>query len=629
MNAQYKALLKNKMSEESYAKLVALNNPKLFDFVGECVELCEPDSVYVCDDSDADADYIRNKALEAGEEKALAKANQTVHYDGYADQGRDKENTKFMVSAEHMPQMGNLNCVEYEEGLAEIKKTAKGIMKGKEAIVKLFCECPTMSPFSIGCAQVTDSYYVSHSEDILYRRGYEHFMNMEDKDEFFRFLHSAGEVDERGCTVNTKGRRIYQDIENMTVYTLNNQYAGNSVGLKKLSMRLAIKKSSTEGWLCEHMFIMGCQNPARNRVTYFCGAYPSACGKTATAMLPGETLVGDDIAYFKNIGGELRAANVERGIFGIIQNVNPKDDPVIFDTLQQEKEMIFSNVLTGPDNNPYWDGMGVPAAKEGTNHSGEGWHEGKQDAKGKVIPISHGNARYTIRMEYLENLDPSWNDKKGIPVGGIIYGGRDSDTSVPVEESLSWEDGIIMKAITLESETTAATLGKEGVRVAQPMANLDFISYPLGQYFQNNLDFAGGLKKVPKIFSMNYFLRDMQGDFCTHKLAKKVWLHWAEMRIHGEAEALATPTGLIPVYDDIKQLFREFFNEDYTVEEYEYQFAFRCEAWIAKLNRAIEYYKKNAPRCPEVCYKTWQNAIEKIRDAQSQYGKMIPPGKYR
>ena len=629
MRDECTALLKSKMSEKSYRKLIALENQKLFDFVGEYVQLCDPDTVYVCDDSDEDAEVIRLKALEAGEEKELAKPGQTIHYDGYGDQGRDKANTKFMVARENLARMGNLNCVEYEEGLAEIKRIAKGIMRGKEAIVKLFCECPTMSPFSIGCAQITDSYYVSHSEDILYRRGYEHFMNMEDKDDFFRFLHSAGPLDERGCTVNLQGRRIYQDIENMTVYSLNNQYAGNSVGLKKLSMRLAIKKAAGEGWLCEHMFIMGCQNREKERTTYFCGAYPSACGKTATAMLPGETLVGDDIAYFRNIGGEFRAANVERGIFGIIKDVNPKDDPVIFHTLMQEKEMIFSNVLTGPDNNPYWEGMGIETPREGTNHSGPGWVEGKKDAKGKVIPLSHGNSRYTIRMEYLGNLDPDWNDRNGVLVGGIIYGGRDSDTSVPVEESFDWQNGIILKACTLESETTSATLGKEGVRVPQPMANLDFVSYPLGEYVQNNIDFVKGIERVPRIFAMNYFLRDEKGDFCTHKLAKKVWLHWADLRIHGEADALRTPTGLIPRYEDLRRLFQEIFDEDYPEEDYRYQFAFRCDPWLAKLGRSMDYYSKNAPRCPEVVYTTWREAIQRIEAARKKYGPLIPPGVYR
>jgi phosphoenolpyruvate carboxykinase (GTP) len=629
MKEEYVALLKRKMNEKSYQKLIALENQKLFDFVGEYVELCDPDTVHMCDDSDEDAETIRLRAQEAGEEKKLAKEGQTIHYDGYGDQGRDKENTKFMVAKENLARMGNLNCVEYEEGIAEIKRVAKGIMRGKTAIVKLFCECPTMSPFSIGCAQITDSNYVSHSEDILYRRGYEHFMNMEDKDDFFRFLHSAGQVDERGCTVNLKERRIYQDIENMTVYSLNNQYAGNSVGLKKLSMRLAIKKSSGEGWLCEHMFIMGCQNREKGRATYFCGAYPSACGKTATAMLPGESLVGDDIAYFKNLGGEFRAANVERGIFGIIKDVNAKDDPVIFDTLMRDKEMIFSNVLTGPDNNPYWQGMGIETPKEGANHSGPGWVEGKKDAKGNVIPLSHGNSRYTIRMEYLDNLDPAWDHKQGIPVGGVIYGGRDSDTSVLVEESLDWQDGIIMKACTLESETTAATLGKEGVRVPQPMANLDFISYPLGEYVQNNIDFVKGIKQVPRIFAMNYFLKDENGDFCTHKLAKKIWLHWAENRVNGELDALRTPTGLIPTYEDLKRLFKEIFEEDYPEGDYRYQFTFRCDAWLAKLERSTAYYKKNVPDCPEIVYKTWEQATEKIKAARDKYGPLIAPGEYK
>ena len=322
-------------------------------------------------------------------------------------------------------------------------------MRGKQAIVKLFCEGPPMGPFAVACAQITDSFYVSHSEDILYRRGYEHFRQMADKNDFFRFLHSAGPLDERGCTVDLEHRRIYQDLVTMTVYSMNDQYAGNSIGLKKHAMRLAIKKSGGEGWLCEHMFVMGCKNHRTGRITHFCGAYPSACGKTSTAMLPGETIVGDDIAYFRNIDGEFRAVNVERGIFGIIRDVNPEDDPVIFRTLHSEKEMIFSTVLVGPDDNPYWIGMGVDTPDTGENHSGPGWHPGKKDDAGKEIPIAHPNSRYTIRMQYLENLDPSWNDREGVRVGGIIYGGRDGDTSVPVEESPDWEDGIVIKACTL------------------------------------------------------------------------------------------------------------------------------------------------------------------------------------
>jgi phosphoenolpyruvate carboxykinase (GTP) len=240
VNEKYVELLKGKMSTESYQKLAALENEALFNFVGEYIELCDPDTVYMCDDSAEDAEYIRQKSLEMGEEVKLAKTGQTIHYDGYGDQGRDKANTKFMIHADKLANYGNLNTIEHGAGLAEIKGIAKGIMKGKQAIVKLFCECPTHSAFSIACAQITDSYYVGHSEDILYRPGYDHFMKMEDKDDFFRFVHSAGELDERGCTKNLKNRRIYQDLENEIVYSMNDQYAGNSVGLKKHSMRLAI-----------------------------------------------------------------------------------------------------------------------------------------------------------------------------------------------------------------------------------------------------------------------------------------------------------------------------------------------------------------------------------------------------
>jgi phosphoenolpyruvate carboxykinase (GTP) len=346
-------------------------------------------------------------------------------------------------------------------------------------------------------------------------------------------------------------------------------------------------------------------------------------------MLPGETIVGDDIAYFRNIDGEFRAVNVERGIFGIIKDVNPKDDPLIFETLMKEQETIFSNVLTGPDNNPYWLGMGVETPKKGTNHSGAGWFEGKRDAEGKEITLAHSNSRYTIRMEHLANLDPAWDDKNGVRVGGMIYGGRDSDTSVPVEESFDWADGIIMKACTLESETTSATLGQEGVRKPQPMANLDFISYPIGHYIRANLDFAEGLQTVPRIFAMNYFLKDEEGEFCTDRLAKKVWLHWAENRVHGDVEAHETPTGFIPKYEDLKKLFKDLLDQDYGEAGYNYQFQFRCDAWLAKLERAREFFASKCPNSPALVYKVWDEAEERITRARDKYGAVISAGAYR
>ncbi|MDA3849652.1 MAG: phosphoenolpyruvate carboxykinase (GTP), partial [Spirochaetaceae bacterium] len=585
MNPKYDALLKEKMSDQSYSRLTALKNQKVYDFVGEFAAHCDPATIYVCDDSKEDEAFVKAQALKKGEELPMALSEQTIHWDGYNDQARDKANTRYMVYPENMEKMKAMNSLPYDQAYDEIMGIAKGNMKGKDAIVKFFAEGPTDSPFTIPCVQFTDSWYVTHSEAILYRSAYDHFLNEGAQcQDFFKFIHSAGPCDERGCVINLDKRRIYMDTQNKIVYSMNAQYAGNSVGLKKHAMRLAINKAGKEGWLCEHMFLMACQN--KGRKTYFSGAYPSACGKTATAMIPGEQIVGDDIIYARNINGEFRAVNVEQGIFGIIKDVNADDDPVIFENAMKNQEVIFSNILQGPDKMPYWLGQGVDNPKSGLNHIGE-WTEGMKDNKGNEVPVAHPNSRYTMRLDYLDNFDKKgFESKDGVKVSGVLYGGRDSDTSVPVEESPSWKDGILLKACTLESETTAATLGQAGVRAASPMANMDFVSYPLGEYTLNNIKFGEGCKAEPKIYSTNYFMKDPKGNFMTSKLAKKVWLHWAEGRIHGEYDAMDTPTGKIPFYADLKVLFDEFLpNEGFTEEKYTYLFTFRCTKLIEKLER--------------------------------------------
>lgn len=631
MQKDYREILKSKMSEESYQKIEALKNPKIVDFVGFFAEHCDPATIYVCDDSEKDVQHVRDQALAKGEEHPLANSKQTIHWDGYGDQARDKKNTRFMVYKENLENMASMNSIEYEEGLAEIMNIAKGNMSGKDAVVQFFSEGPTESPFTIPCIQFTDSWYVAHSEFILYRSAYNHFLKMkeDEKGDFFRFIHSAGELDERGCSVNLDKRRIYMDTQNNIVYSMNAQYAGNSVGLKKHSMRLAINKSGKEGWLCEHMFIMAALDNDKNRKTYFAGAYPSACGKTSTAMIPGEQIVGDDIAYFRNINGEFRAVNVENGMFGIIKDVNEKDDPVIYENLLKNQEVIFSNILRGKDMKPYWLGMGVDAPDEGMNHFGE-WKKGVKDSTGKEVGVAHGNARYTMRLDYLDNIDKEgFEAKGGVKIEGVLYGGRDSDITVPVEESPNWKDGILLKAATLESETTSATLGAEGVRTPSPMANMDFVSYPLGQYTMNNIAFGEGVDETPRVFSNNYFMRGKDGNFMTSKLAKKVWLHWAEGRIHNEYEALDTPTGKIPLYDDLKVLFKKHLGEDFTKEDYDYLFTFRCTKWIDKLERTKAFFAKMDKKAPKEIFDYWDAAIARIASARDTYGDLILPGAFK
>ena len=602
--------------EQTYQKkLEALNNPYVIKRVEEAIALCQPGKVTVITDDPKEIQYVRELALKNKEEEKLKLPGHTVHFDGYYDQGRDKGNTRYLLSQK--VEWGiTVNAIDKEEGLAEIKSYFQGSMKGKEMLILFFSLGPTNSSFSIPALQITDSAYVAHSEEILYRHNYEGFKELKGSNQFFYFLHSAGRLKDN-VSVDLDKRRVYIDLEDKCVYSVNYQYAGNSVGLKKLAFRLAIQKAHREGWLAEHMFIMGVHGK-KNRTTYFTGAFPSACGKTSTAMLPGQTIVGDDIAYLKKIKGEVKAVNVEKGIFGIITDVNPKDDPVIYQALTTPREIIFSNVLV-KDGIPYWLGMGKELPPEGINYSGK-WYQGKRDKEGNLIDPSHKNARYTIRLAELENIDVEAENPKGVPIDGFFYGGRDSDTTLPIVESLSWEHGVFLGA-TLESETTAATLGKQGVRRHDPMANLDFISVPFATYLENHLSFKQGLTRLPKIFATNYFLKDEQGLFLNDKMDKKVWIIWAEGRVHDEWEAVETPVGKIPFYEDLKYLFKRELHKDYSQEEYIAQFSLRVDKYLAKMERMKAVFA--ATNIPVLLVRELEQQIERLNKTKESFKQTL------
>ncbi|MHC4950583.1 MAG: phosphoenolpyruvate carboxykinase (GTP) [Planctomycetota bacterium] len=613
--AETKSVLQERIDPQNLEKLNALGNDRLNAFIAEAIELTNPETVLVFTDSKEDIETIREKAKNGGGEHTLATAGHTYHFDGPKDQARDKANTKYLLP-EGMDLGASLNSTDKVTGLAEVKGILKDSYKGKEMLICFFCLGPTNSDFSISCAQITDSYYVAHSECLLYRPGYEQFKKVGDG-EFFRFVHTQGETDENGCSVNVDGRRVYVDLEDNIVFSTNTQYAGNTVGLKKLSLRLAIQKSSKEGWLAEHMFIMGVNGP-NGRKTYFTGAFPSACGKTSTAMLPGQTIVGDDIAYLRKKNGKMMTANVEQGIFGIIENVNADDDPVIFESLNSPGEVIFGNVLIS-DGKPYWMGMGSDITVSGTNYQGA-WDPSMTD-----VNPSHKNARYTIQLNALDNVDPELENPNGVEAGGIIYGGRDSDTQVPVEQAFDWAEGIIAKGASIESETTAATLGQAGVRTFNIMANQDFVAIPLGQYIQNNLDFANGVDKVPSIFSTNYFLKGEDGQFLNGKLDKMIWVLWAELRVNGDVEAIKTPTGWIPKYEDLAPLFKEKLNKDYTQDEYVQQFTVRVPNLLAKYDRVEAIYKEKVADTPQLVYDTFSAIRKRLKDLQAAKGDFVSP----
>ena len=616
-----KKLLKDKLTAENYAKLTALNNPTMHEFIADAIKLTGTDSVYVCTDSPADTAYIRELAVKNGEETPLAITGHTRHFDGYNDQARDTSQTKYLLPPGS--KLGaSLKSIDKSTGVEEVRSFLKDSMVGRQMLVCFFCLGPTDSVFSIPCVQITDSPYVAHNETILYRPGYEQFRKIGSSPDFFRFLHSEGEL-ENFVSKNIDNRRIYIDLEENLVYSTNTQYGGNTIGLKKLSLRLAIQKGSNEGWLAEHMFVMGAHGPG-GRVTYFAGAFPSACGKTSTSMIPGQTIIGDDIAYLRQKDGEMRCVNVEKGIFGIIRDVNSEDDPVIYEALTNPCEVIFSNVLIDKNLKPHWLGMGSELPAEGINHSGK-WHSGKTDAKGNEITASHKNARYCLNISELSNKDPMMDDPEGVVLGGIIYGGRDSDTWVPVEQAYNWAEGIIAKGASIESETTAATLGQEGVRAFNLMSNLDFLSIQLGRYIQNNLDFADGVDKPPLIFSVNYFLKGKDGKYLNGMLDKKVWILWAELRVNGDVDGIETPTGLIPKYEDLAKLFSENLNKEYKKADYVQQFTVRIPENLAKIDRVEKIYKEKVSDTPQIVFDTLDEHRKRLKAAQKKYGDNISP----
>jgi phosphoenolpyruvate carboxykinase (GTP) len=396
-------------------------------------------------------------------------------------------------------------------------------------------------------------------------------------------------------------KAIYIDYMDSTIYSVNTQYAGNSVGFKKLAFRLAIRRANYEGWLAEHMMIMGVYGPGR-RKTYFSGAFPSACGKTSTAMLPGETILGDDIAYIRDIGSVARAVNVESGIFGI------------------------TNILV-KDEQPYWLGMGIEVPENGINFSGE-WHKGKKDKEGKEIPLAHKNARYAVALKALENCDPEIDNPMGVEISGIMYGGRDAKAYVPVQQSFDWSHGIISYGASLETETTFATIGKEGVPEINIMSIQDFISIPLGENICNNIEFGKRLKKVPIVFGVNYFLKDKEDKYLNSPQDKHVWIKWMELRVHGEAGAIRSPTGFLPKYEDLRKLFSRMLNKEYTKEQYNKQFTIRVPENLAKIQRVQRFYQENVADTPIELFEILDKQCHRLIKAKEKYGDYIFPEKF-
>ncbi len=619
----YLEALQPKLSTSDFKRLSAINNPIVHEFIAKENDLCHPKDIFICSDSAEDITYVRKQAIASGEEQAiLTLQGHTVHFDGEHDQGRDRQATKYLVP-KGVTLSKALNQIDRQEGLAEVTGVLRNSMQGKTMIVRFVSLGPQDSIFTILGLQCTDSWYVAHSESLLYRPGYEQFIKAGTKSDFLRVLHSAGKVNGDMVSADYDKKCIYIDQMDNTIYSVNTQYAGNSVGFKKLAFRLAIRKASSEGWLAEHMLLMGVFGP-NGRKTYFAGAFPSACGKTSTAMLPGEKILGDDIAYLRDVDSAARAVNVESGIFGIIQDVNAKDDALIYKLLTSPGEIIFSNVLV-KDGKPYWLGMGEELPKDGCNYTGA-WYEGKKDENGNDVSPANKNARYTLALKALENCDPELHNPLGVEVGGIMYGGRDAKAYVPVQQSFSWEHGIIAYGASLETETTFATVGKEGVPEINMMSIQDFISIPMGKNVNNNLEFGRKLKKRPVIFGVNYFLKELgNGKYLNGVQDKHVWIKWMELRVHNEVDALTTPTGYIPKYEDLRKLFKQVLGKNYAKEDYVKQFTIRVPENLAKIERVSRFYQENVTDTPLELFGLLFLQRQRLMEAKEKYGEYISP----
>jgi len=262
--------------------------------------------------------------------------------------------------------------------------------------------------------------------------------------------------------------------------------------------------------------------------------------------------------------------------------------------------------------------------EKGINYSGK-WHKGKKDFQGNDIPHAHKNARYTVSLYSLKNVDSELDNPEGVEVKGIIYGGRDSSTWPPVQQAFDWVHGVITMGASLESETTAATLGKEGVRQFNPMSNLDFVSIPLGKYIDNHLRIVEGISAPSAIFAVNYFQKDKNGRYITAMEDKRVWIKWMELRVNKDVEAIKTPTGYIPRYEDLKKLFREVIGKDYSEEEYIEQFTLKVGENLEKIERIVEIYKTKAKDAPDILFKVLQGQKQRLEEIKAGQGEHVAP----
>jgi phosphoenolpyruvate carboxykinase (GTP) len=624
-----KTIFEQYMEEKHLTRILKIKNSEVLIRIANSIVLCNPSSIFVNTGSSEDLKFINDLSIEKGEETPLAMEGHTIHFDLAGEQGRIVDRTYYIANPEdHVSSLANR--MDRPTALEQVRSNMKNIMKDMTMIIGFYMRGPVGTPVSNPALEITSSTYVSHSAELLYRNAFADFdQEVEKLGHFFTNVHSEGlNRDE-----DLPNARVFMDRKFQTTYSFKCTYAGNTLLLKKGNHRFAVDKAVYENLgkeLSEHMFITGIHGP-NGRVTWVAGAAPSGCGKTTTAMA-GNVFIGDDLAQMWIADdGSIRSVNPEAGIFGIVEDVNLEGDPLLMKVLRKPgHEVIWSNVLIDEKKVPHWIGNNEEHPDKGFNFQGE-WFKGKTDNDNKNIPLSHPNSRCTLRSPSLDNYSDEAENPDGALTRVFTYSGRDADTMPPVWAAQTSDAGVVIGACIV-SAATATEVGATGVKRA-PWANAPFIPGALGDYMNAQFKFFGSdkIKKEykPVMAGLNYFLTDKARGGDSSKLIGekkdvKVWLSWLERYAYNEVEYIATPIGNLPKYEDLKSLFKDIINKDYTKELYTKQFSLYVDNILKRVELQQDAYSMEE-NIPQALFEILAQQKQELLELKNAHGSIVGP----